>query len=142
MKTDQEILNRFQEIAREELLFEGEIKPGEDVFEQMSAAGEDCDDVLFKFTDEFEIDMSDFLFYFHYENEFATLLSNRSLGYIPITIELLVKAAQEKKWPVEYPDHKPPDWRRNPMLFYPVMILAIVVVIFAANFLTNVTLAL
>ena len=92
----------------------------DDIFESIRITGDDADDFIRQFADTFDVDMSDYLWYFHHEEEggldvgslfFKT--PNRRVSRIPITIKVLADSITSKNWAVQYPDHQIPNTRKD-----------------------------
>lgn len=66
------------------------------------------------YAEEFSVDMADFLWFFHYDADEPPFYrrvrpiggTGRAFGLIPITPRLLADAANEGRWPLEYPEHR------------------------------------
>jgi len=91
-----------------------------DIFNSLRIDGDDCEELLKKYTEKYNVDMSLFIWYFHYQEEAS--LSFRigrlffknpydSVKQISITPKLLTEFALTKKWNIDYPEHKLSKYR-------------------------------
>lgn len=100
--------------------WESDLNSDSNVFSQVGIDGDDCDDFLHEYSEKYGVDMSEFLWYFHYEEE-ASLTFNfgsqffktphQRVPEIPITPKMLAEFATTKKWEINYPEHKLPKHR-------------------------------
>lgn len=92
---------------------------GDDIFLIVRITGDDADDFMVRFADRFSVDMANYRWYFHHEEEgsnFGGLFfksPDQRVDYIPITIDLLADAVREKRWPIEYPTFELPRARKD-----------------------------
>ncbi|QYF86864.1 DUF1493 family protein [Brevundimonas sp. PAMC22021] len=69
------------------------------------------------FSERFEVDGADYLWYFHHGEEGWSLGAlffkpiYRRVARIPITLATLTEAARTRRWPVVYPPHHVPRRR-------------------------------
>jgi hypothetical protein len=80
------------------------VTPNTDMRVDFGMYGEDALDFLEWYNQEFHVDMNNFVFAKHFENEgWLSLLLKQLLlrprYYIPITVSFLVDVAKTKKWP-------------------------------------------
>jgi hypothetical protein len=69
--------------------------------------GDDADEFMEAYSREFQIDLSGFEFYRHFDAEgwnpfvgfFTRLLRGEEMQHVPVTIALLVRAAEQHRWP-------------------------------------------
>lgn len=105
-----------------------------DLEEDIRITGDDISDFLEKYSLEFNVNMKNYLWYFHQHEEayggigglFFKTPKDR-VKHIGITPKILLESANEGYWNVNYPKHKLPKFR------YDVItncIIAIVIVIF------------
>jgi hypothetical protein len=116
------------------------LRADDDLFEKLKLGGDDCDEFLEAFSQKFNVDMSDFLWYFHHEEEASNLGAtffkppNQRVVRIPITLNLLSEAIVTHRWPVHYPPHTLPkrrwDMIINTILFGSVFALALIALLF------------
>jgi hypothetical protein len=89
-----------------------------DLFESLALAGDDVDEFLLEFSYRFQIDLRNYLWYFHQEEE-PTLnfviwfikSPDKRVQRIPVIISILREAMRIKAWPVLYPEHTLPTHR-------------------------------
>ena len=106
----------------------------DDMFDCVAITGDDAFVFVTEFASEFDVDMSNYRWYFHHEEEghnFGGLFfkpPNQRVNRIPITISLLAKAIDTKIWPIDYPEHKLPRVRLD-MLINQVSVVGVVVLV-------------
>ena len=111
----------------------------DDIFELIRITGDDADDFIWEFADAFGVDMSNYLWYFHHEEEggidFGSVFfktPDRRVSRIPITIKILADAITSKKWVVQHPDHQVPNVRKDVVAnWFVLIILPVVFLIWA-----------
>lgn len=132
MITEQEIVDF---IIKE--YWETKLTSDSDVFSEVGIDGDDCDEFLQKYSEKYSVDMNDFLWYFHYQQEGNLNIGslffknpNQRVKEIAITPKILTEFANSKKWKIEYPQHKLPKYRYdliiNSVLFTIVIVWLIV----------------
>jgi len=108
-----------------------------DVFKEVRIDGDDCDEFLLKYSEKYSVDMNDFLWYFHYQEEGSLSFSIGNLFFknprqrvkeIPITPKMLTEFANSKKWTIDYPEHKLPKYRYDILINW-VLIISIIIII-------------
>lgn len=91
----------------------------DDIFHNARITGDDADDFMVHFADKFGVDMTNYRWYFHHEEEghnFGGVFfksPDRQVDYIPITTALLAEAIRTRKWPIKYPAHELPSVRKD-----------------------------
>ena len=114
MITEKEIINFI-----ETEYWKSNLQSDSDIFTLLKIDGDDCEELLFKYANKYNVDMENFLWYFHYGDE-ASINSIGSLIYktpdklvkrIPLTPKMLTEFANTKIWNIEYPEHKLPKYR-------------------------------
>ena len=102
-----------------EKTFEKEIKPNTDIFNELGCTGDDFHELMEEYHKKFSVDMSNYLWYFHADEEGR----NSGIGNIffkppyervkriPVTPQMLYKFANNGKWDLQYPTHKLPKYR-------------------------------
>lgn len=134
MITEQEIIDF---ITKE--FWETKLTSDSDVFSEVGIDGDDCDEFLHKYSEKYSVDMNDFLWYFHYQDE-ASLTSfnigdslfkspNQRVTTISITPKILTEFANSKKWNIDYPEHKLPKYRYDMIIQWFFIILLIILII-------------
>ena len=107
-----EIINFLEEITGATTIY-----PNTDIFEDLGVYGDDFSEMLEKYAVEYSVDLSQYLWYFHNEEEgqnFGSLFFKppyNRVQRIPITPMLLARFTVTKKWEVDYPQHKLPEKR-------------------------------
>lgn len=108
--------------------FERAVPDGADLFKAMRITGDDAFELMDSFFAAFEIDASEYRWYFHHAEEGMNVggLVFKSPGqrvdYIPLTPEILKEAIKSKQWPIRYPEHSLPKVRGD-MLINQVLLL-------------------
>ncbi len=93
-----------------------ELYPESDIF-KLGVVGDDFHEMIEKFAETYKVDMSEYLWYFHADEEgqnFGALFFKppySRVKRIPITPRLLSEFVTIKKWAINYPDHKLPNKR-------------------------------
>jgi hypothetical protein len=113
----------------------------DDILGSLRYAGEDADELLDAFAQEFSVDMSDFNPWHHYVADEPPIFrrfrpvsdSGQSLEDLPISLTDLANAAQTGKWAVDYTGR---ELRyHNPMFSLPGLILIGVAIVLLLGFL-------
>ncbi|HEX5051134.1 MAG TPA: DUF1493 family protein [Planctomycetota bacterium] len=88
-----------------------------DLFGDLKLLVPDLDELLHEFKDRFHVDLSAFLWYFHTDEDvvspgrlFFDAPQDR-VTRIPLRLDLLYRAAELGRWPVDYPEHSLPPRR-------------------------------
>ncbi|MFC3077718.1 hypothetical protein ACFODL_06420 [Phenylobacterium terrae] len=103
----------FEQVLGEQLPREGDA----DLFDRFGICGDDASDFMDAFGARFDVTGDEYLWYFHHEEEgwnFGALFfapPNRRVERIPITPDILVRAIETGRWPVQYPPHALPKVR-------------------------------
>lgn len=130
MITEQEIIDFIKNE-----FWETKLTSDSDVFSEVGIDGDDCDEFLLKYAEKYNVDMSNFLWYFHYQEEgslsfnIGSLLSknpHQRVKEIPITPKMLAEFANNKKWEIDYPEHKLPSYRYD-MIINSVLFIIVIV---------------
>jgi hypothetical protein len=96
--------------------------PNIDIFMDMNVTGDDFHEMIENYSNEYEVDMSEYLWYFHTNEEGISL---GALGFkppyarvkrIPVTPQMLADFIMTKKWSINYPEHNLPK-RRYDIIF-------------------------
>ncbi len=112
-----------------------------DLFEKFGVDGDDCVEFMDRFSVDFRVDLSGYLWYFHHGEEphLGALVfgivppSIRRGARIPITPDLLLVAANTGKWPTDYPAHSIPERRYDVLSAWGLS--ALILCLFAVGFL-------
>ena len=116
-----------------------EIYPDSDIFSDIGIVGDDFNEMIDKFAKKYSVDMTNYLWYFHNEDEglgnpgglFFKAPYNR-VERIPITPQILTDIANKGKWDLLYPKHEVPK-RRYDLLINSILVglFFILVVVFS-----------
>jgi hypothetical protein len=109
-----------------------------DLFGEAKITGDDFHDLMEKYSKEFHVDMSTYLWYFHTDEEGQNVGAivfespNQLVGRIPITPKLLSEIANSGQWNISYPDHIVPKRRYDLLLNLIILLAFLGVVIYLA----------
>lgn len=113
-----------------------EINEDTDVFWELGLWCVDCNSFLEEYAEKFKVNMDNYLWYFHADEEGinlgALLLKppNKIVKRIPITPKMLQEFADKGEWQIDYHPHKLPNYRYdlifNPSCFILSIILFVV----------------
>jgi len=119
-----------------EQLGERPLSPDTDLFTDMGVGGDDFDEMMEAYSQQFGVDMKGYLWYFHTDEEGMNLGGiffpppNARVQRIPVTPHLLAQFAQTQSWDLLYPPHelpaRRPDLSINRGFFVGVMALLII----------------
>ena len=131
MILEQEIINFI-----EKEFWESNLNSNSDVFAKVGVSGDDCDDLMITYQKKYQVDMSEYLWYFHHEEEgsWNTIggsffqRPNERVKRIPITPKMLTDFANSKKWNVDYPEHNLPKYRYDIIINWSFIILLIILI--------------
>ncbi|WP_139920374.1 DUF1493 family protein [Hymenobacter sp. DG01] len=96
---------------------EAEITGSADLVNDLGVWGDDFFELMEKFSQKFQVNITSFRWYFHSGEEgFNTggiifRPPNERVEHIPVTLEMLAEAAEKQRWIVEYPPHRLPAHR-------------------------------
>ena len=131
MSTITEIIDLLQELSGM-----NEINPTSDIFNDVGMVGDDFHEMIEKFTLKYRVDMTDYLWYFHTNEEgcdgvggFLFPPPYKRVDRIPVTPAMLAEFADKGKWDIRYPAHKIPAKRYDLLVNQIVIGLFLVVVI-------------
>ncbi|AMA09453.1 DUF1493 family protein [Picosynechococcus sp. PCC 73109] len=88
-----------------------------DLFGTFDILADDCATFMEKFAQKFKVDLDGYLWYFHHGEAglnlggFLIKPPYERVERIPITPEILLKAATKRRWKFSYPDHTLPKKR-------------------------------
>lgn len=120
--TEEEIIQFLKEET-----YEDTITSETDIFNECGISGDDCDEFLSKYSEIYSVDMSGFLWYFHYQEEGSLTLNLGRLFFkdphqrvetIPVTPKMLTDFANSKIWKIDYAEHKLPKYRYDMIINY------------------------
>ncbi len=109
-----------------------------DIFKTLEIIGDDCNEIMMKYHETYNVNMDTFLWYFHYKDE-ASINSIGSLIYktpdklvkrIPLTPKMLTEFANTKIWNIEYPEHKLPKYRYDLITTNVILVFFISILIY------------
>jgi hypothetical protein len=96
-----------------------------DLERDVGITGDDFDELIIAFAEEFGVNMDCYLWYFHHAEEVTfnpgALFFRppyRRVKHIPVTPELLLSSASTGSWPDIYPEHSIPSRRYDLLLNY------------------------
>ena len=99
------------------------VYPDTDINDDLGVYGDDFEELLINYHDQYDVDMDGFLWYFHYEEEANSFPgglffkpSNYRVERIPVTPEMLLQFAKSGKWAIDYPEHTLPNVRYDIMI--------------------------
>lgn len=95
-----------------------------DINGELRIEGDDFDELMKSYSEQFKVDMSDYWWYFHHEEEGFQISLGRLLfkppnlrvERIPVTPTMLADFANKGKWDINYPAHKIPAIRFDMIL--------------------------
>lgn len=93
------------------------LNPDTDIFATFEIKADTCADFIAAFAEKFKVDLDSYLWYFHHGEAGLNLGGYlikppyQRVTRIPITPEILLKAATKKRWKLQYPDHDIPKKR-------------------------------
>lgn len=116
-------MDEFSRISRfisDECDYDDPIDPDEDIFRRVGITGDDAHEFISAFEKTFDVDMRNYLWYFHTEEEGCLHIGGlffkspeKWVTRIPITLRVLSDSINAKEWSVKYPDHTIPKVRRD-----------------------------
>jgi hypothetical protein len=107
-----------------------EIQPDSDLFGKFGIVGDDFHEMIEKYAQNYQVDMSSYLWFFHCDEEgqsFGGILFKppySRVDRIPVTPSLLASFLTTKKWDINYPPYILPQRR------YDLIINKLIVVVF------------
>lgn len=114
------------------------IRPDSDLKNDQGVFGDDFEEMINKYAKLFNVDMTNYRWYFHMREEG----SDYSIGsilfkppydrvpYIPVTPQMLVDFANKGKWDIDYPPHKIPKRRVDLLVNFVVVVVFIIFVLY------------
>ena len=113
MVAEEEIIQFLKEETYEEV-----ITSKTDIFNECGISGDDSHELIEKYQMKYNVDMSNYLWYFHCDEEGTSFISGmffkppyKRVTRIPITPKMLTDFANSKRWNIDYPEHKLPKYR-------------------------------
>jgi hypothetical protein len=104
-----------------------DINANSDIFSDVGMAGDDFHEMIEKYAKRFSVNMDDYLWYFHCDEEGQSIGANffkppyARVNRIAVTPAMLAEFANTGKWSIDYPEHHVPKKR------YDLLINSIVV---------------
>lgn len=103
-----------------------------DLAHDLGVDGDDYAELIDEYAARFKVDISTFLWYFHFSEEGSwnsiggSLFRppNERVPYIPVTVQMLADFAEQGKWNINYPPHSLPA-RRYDMLTNILLLIAL-----------------
>jgi len=120
------------------------INADSDLLSDLGVYGDDFHEVIEAFAKKFDVEMDNYLWYFHTPEEGNSGFGgwfftppNERVKRIPVTPAILTEFANKGKWDIKYPEHKIPkrrwDLLINTILFV-ILLLWIVIVLIIKYF--------
>jgi len=106
-----------------------------DIFSELRVSGDDFDEMILEYKNRFNVDMTEYLWYFHTDEEGHSLggsfikSPNERVTRIPVTPKMLLDFANNGKWTIEYPHHRIPKIRFDLILSI-ILVLGLICFIF------------
>lgn len=118
----------------EDLSGVSDISEDSDIFSDIGLVGDDFDEFLEKYSEKYKVDMTEYLWYFHTDEEGAWnsiggiffAPPNKKVKRIPVTPKLLLNFIKIGKWNLKYPAHAIPK-RRYDILINQLLTVAFVI---------------
>lgn len=102
-----------------------------DIFED-GTVGDDFHELMEKYAQTFSVDMTDYLWYFHADEEGGLSVGGlffappyKMVERIPVTPAMLTEFAEKGRWNIKYPQHKFPK-RRGDILVNQLFVVVVV----------------
>jgi hypothetical protein len=134
MTTATDILNFLEkEIGRDDLTLDTDLYLG-------GVYGDDFWELIEAYSKKFEVDCSNFLWYFHSREEgmnsgaFFFKSPDQCVERIPVTPQMLLNFTKTKKWGVVYPPYKIPT-KRWDIIINKIIFIAIILIFLFLSFL-------
>lgn len=129
-------IEKIREFIQEQTGVKNSFKNTDDLDFDLGVYGDDMFELVEKYSEEFDVDISEFLWYFHTGEEgfsgIGGLISNppnKLVAHIPITANLLLRFANEGSWNLKYPAHSVPDKRVDLAINKYILILFLLIAI-------------
>lgn len=98
-----------------------DVYPECNIHDELGLKGDDFDEMIIEYSKTYSVDMTDYLWYFHTEEEGSWISIGGSVfdppdklvKRIPVTPTMLAEFANIGKWNVIYPDHEIPKKRHD-----------------------------
>ena len=107
------------------------VTPATRLVEDTGADGDDMFELMQRYSERFGVDLITYRWYFHHGEEGSWSLGGlffeppyKRVPHIPITVGMLHEFAEQKRWSIQYPEHRLPK-RRVDMLINQVVVAVI-----------------
>ena len=103
-----------------------------DIERDLGCTGDDFPELMDRYSKKYNVEMSDYLWYFHHAEEGNSFGSNffrapnEIVNHIPVTPKLLLEFAEIGKWNLKYPEHKLPK-RRYDLIANQIFVLLVII---------------
>jgi hypothetical protein len=122
-----------------ELSGRDDVTPNSDIFNDIHLVGDDFREMIEKFASKYSVDMTNYLWYFHADeeggwNSLGGLFFDppyKKINRIPVTPSMLTEFANKGKWDIHYPIHKLPTKRYDLIINQIVGILFLIIALIA-----------
>ena len=107
----------FNFLSKELMISEKKLNINSDLSKDFGVDGDDFSELIDVFSEKFNVDVSNFLWYFHFKEEGLNIGSifvkspDERVNRIAITPTILLESANTGKWSVKYPNHTLPKRR-------------------------------
>lgn len=110
--------------------------PTNDIFKELGITGDDFHEMIDDFSIRYEVDMADYLWYFHSNEEGGPGIGSfffkppyERVERVPVTPIMLASFIVSKKWTINYPEHSLPKYRIDLWISTFIFIFAVVLAI-------------
>lgn len=117
---------------------EDKITSDTDIFNDCGISGDDSHELIEKYHIKYNIDMSNYLWYFHCDEEGSSFITGmffkppyKRVTRIPVTPKMLTEFANSKKWKIDYPEHNLPKKRYDLLINQIVFSIILIWLIFS-----------
>jgi hypothetical protein len=99
-----------------------------DLYDNTEVNGVDCFELEEALADKYDVDMSEYLWYFHHGEGYPNIGGlfikppHKRVTRIPVTPALLLESVNSGKWAIDYPPHAMPEKRHDVLLSYAIML--------------------
>ncbi len=132
-------IDDITEFLKEQYPFDS-LNCNDDLQRDLGITGDDWFELIEAYSKQFEVDVSNCLWYYHNTEEGYGGLGqlffkppNKRVPYLPITPTILLDFANKGKWDMDYPEHSIPDKRHdltvNAIVFIIFLILLVISII-------------
>lgn len=112
------------------------VNENDDLANDLGIDGDDYDEFISKYATKYRVDISSFLWYFHYSEEGSWnsiggaffKSPDKTVKHIPVSPLMLSEFAKKGKWEIQYPEHKLPK-RRYDIIINQLLVLLFVILL-------------